>query len=74
MFAVWPENWRALNLFGDLMTQWNVGMSGPVGLRYEVLPVVFRLRQVPRSEQSDALDGLQVMESEALRYWRETRG
>lgn len=74
MLDVWPENWGALNLFGDLMTQWNVGMNGPVGLRYEVLPTVFRLRGIPASEREEAFDGLRVMESEALRYWRDRRG
>jgi hypothetical protein len=71
---VWPENWRALNIFGDMMTQWTVGMGGPVGLRYEALQAVLDLRSVPQDEREETFSGVQVMESEALRYWREHRG
>lgn len=36
-FEVWPENWPAFELFTRITTQWNVGMGGLVGLRYEAL-------------------------------------
>lgn len=33
-FAVWPENWAALQAFLSVQSQWAVGMSGPTGLDY----------------------------------------
>ena len=71
---MWPENWPVVETFAALMTQWNVGMSGPVGLRYESVPIVLRLRGVPRAEWADIFDGERVMESEALRVFAERRG
>ena len=34
---VWPDNWPAFEIFISLQTQWQVGMSGRTGLRYEAL-------------------------------------
>jgi hypothetical protein len=59
--------------FADLMTQWNMGQAGPVGIRYESIPVVLRLRAVPRGQWSEIFEGLRVMESEALRVFAEKR-
>lgn len=72
-FDVWPENWPAVQVFAGMTTQWNVGMAGPTGLRYESIPVVLRMRGVPRSEWADVFNGLQVMEAEALRFFAERR-
>lgn len=33
----WPDNWAAFELFASLQTQWNIGMNGRTGLRYEAL-------------------------------------
>lgn len=56
-----------------MRTQWNTGMNGPVGLRYESIPVALRQEQIPRDQWSDVIDGVQVMEQETLRIWREKR-
>lgn len=72
-FDVWPEHWLALHIFADLLTQWQVGYAGPVGLRYEVLPIVFDLRRVPRGKHQHVFTALRMMEQEALAYWREQR-
>lgn len=70
---VWPENWAAALAFAAMVTQWNVGMNGPVGLRYEVLPLVLRLRGVPRAQWAEVFDGLRIMEAEALAIFAERR-
>jgi hypothetical protein len=70
---VWPENWQAFRLFVALSTQWNVGMGGPTGIRYESIPTVLRLRAVPRGEWSLLFEQLRTMESEALKYFAERR-
>lgn len=56
-----------------MRTQWNVGFAGPVGLRYEALQLAMELENVPRSDWDDVMDGIQVMEYETLRIWREKR-
>ncbi len=33
-FAVWPENWDAVQAFLAVQTQWATGFSGPTGLDY----------------------------------------
>lgn len=49
-----------------------MGMGGPVGLDYNVLPTVFRLRGIPRSKWSEMFDLIQVMEVEALETMSES--
>jgi hypothetical protein len=63
---VWPENFEAVRLFIAMGTQWNVGMSGAIGLRYEALPAVMRLSGIPSAERRAAFDGLRIMERAAL--------
>lgn len=64
--AVWPENETTVRIFVAMGTQWNVGFSGAVGLRYEALPVVFDLLGVPGDERAAAFIGLRIMEHAAL--------
>lgn len=71
---VWPENWDAVQLFIALATQWQVGFNGPVGLRYEAVPMVLRLRGVPRSGWPMLFDQVRLMEAEALKFFAERRG
>lgn len=67
---VWPENWLAVQTFAALTTQWQMGgLGGPIGLRYEAIPVVLRLRGVPRAEWPALFDDLRTMESAALAYF-----
>ena len=63
---LWPENWSVVGLFLDLQTQWRMGMGGPVGLDYNVLPMLFRLNGIARKDQPEYFECLRVMESEAL--------
>jgi hypothetical protein len=62
---VWPEHQAPLAIFQRVATQWNVGMGGPTGLRYEaVYPLIERATP---DLFEDTLDCIQVMEREALR-------
>lgn len=66
---VWPENWPMVMIFCRLGTQWQVGMSGAVGLRYEaVYPLLDRLFA---DDWQQAFDDLQVLERAALDAMRE---
>lgn len=62
-----------MRVFRFLSTQWTVGFGGPTGLRYEVLPLALRINDVPRADWPDVIDGVRVLESEALRLWNEKR-
>ena len=68
---VWPENWRVVALFATLRTQWQTGMGGATGLRYEaVYPLLDRQYSDP-DEWDQAFDDIRVMEAAALRAMRE---
>jgi hypothetical protein len=63
---VWPENWPAYLLFTSLQTQWNVGMGGRAGLKYEALyPLLDRQTDTPEQWQQ-LFDDVRVMEYAAL--------
>lgn len=66
---IWPENWAALEVFSALQTQWRVGMAGPTGLDYAVLPVVMDLQGIAPAERAECFAGVQEMESEALKIF-----
>lgn len=68
---VWPENWPVVELFGRLGTQWNVGMSGPTGLRYEAIYPLLDRFVSDDEEWKQAFDDLQIMERAALDAMRE---
>lgn len=70
---MWPENWAALGVFLAMQSQWSVGMAGPVGMRYEALPLCMELEGVPRSEWPAVMAGLQELERETLRLARVKR-
>jgi hypothetical protein len=71
--AVWPENMTTVEVFIAMGTQWNVGMGGVIGLRYEALPTVLRLVGVPTADRRDVFTGLRVMERAALEEMRRGR-
>jgi hypothetical protein len=67
-YEIWPENKFALQVFDRIgPTQWSVvgradGAMVYIGLRYECLPMIFDLLDVPPTERADCLWGVQVME------------
>jgi len=64
--AVWLSNWQTMQVFADLLSQWNVGMNGVIGLRYEALPLVLELHGIEPEDRRDIFDGLRVMERAAI--------
>lgn len=66
--ACWPENWSAVMLFADLSTQWNVGMNGPIGLRYEAIPAVLHARK--QRATPELFNQLRTLERGALEAMR----
>ena len=71
---VWPDNLSAVNTFIAMGTQWRTGAMGATGLDYAALPAVMRLTGIPRCERPAVLDGLRIMEAEALKIMGERRG
>lgn len=71
---VYPDNWRTVLIFSDVLTQWRTGPGGLVGLDYGILPLVFRMREIPRDDRPELFDGIRVMESAALAAIREQNG
>jgi len=68
-FIVWEENWEIVMMFLRLQTQWNVSMSGVIGLKYEVLEWFCRLYLV--DDARAMLEGIQTMERAALKVLNE---
>jgi hypothetical protein len=66
-FEVWEENWDAVMMFLRMQTQWQVSMSGYVGLKYEVLLGTGGLCDLYNVEDhKDLFERLQIMEASAL--------
>lgn len=63
---LWPDNESAVSVFEAMSTQWQVGMSGVVGLNYSSLPIVFRMLKISAKYQSDIFESLRIMEGVAL--------
>lgn len=62
----WPEHHAVFQIFNRLSTQWQVGMGGATGLRYEALyPLIDRLG-LDSDEWDLLLDDIQTMEHAAL--------
>jgi hypothetical protein len=70
---IFPDNWKSVGVFMDMITQWRVGMSGAIGLDYNVLPVIWNARRIRLAERGDLLDDLQIMEQAALEQMREDK-
>ena len=67
-FEVWDCNWETVLVFIKMQTQWQVSMSGYVGLKYEVLLMAGGLFDLYNIEDRfDVLEGLQLMEVTALK-------
>jgi hypothetical protein len=60
-------------VFLRLQTQWQVGMAGPIGLRYEPLAFALEIEGVSRADWPATVDAVQSLEFETLRLYRESR-
>ena len=63
---VWPENWRAWQLFEAVGTQWRCGPSGVIGLDYGALDREMQLQDIPESEQLQLRYDIRLLEAVAL--------
>jgi IS5 family transposase len=73
VIEVWPENWQAFELFTRLQTQWQVGMAGPTGLRYEAAyPLIDRIAQDDK-QWDELLEDLRTLEIAALNQMAQDR-
>lgn len=65
---VWPENWRTVDVFCKMSTQWRHGFGGPTGLIYSELETILRLvgLEVTAEEQRELFEGVRTMERAAL--------
>ena len=67
LVEVWEEHWACFLIFTRLKTQWRVGMSGPTGMDYSLLPTLLDTFSVKQRDRGRVLESLLVMEDEALR-------
>jgi hypothetical protein len=70
---IYLDNLPAYNLFCYMGTQWNVGMAGATGLRYEVAHHKLDRMKLDPEEYEDRMDDLRIMEAEALTAMREAQ-
>lgn len=59
---VFPEHWEPMQVADAMMSQWNVGMGGVVGWRFESLPTVFRMLSMPLATQRRIWPDLRTLE------------
>lgn len=71
---LWPEHLAPFELFCAMLTQWRMGMAGPVGLDYAVLPWVADQLRFSARKLREAFRGLQAMERVALAIMAERQG
>ena len=67
---IYPDNVDTVRIFSDISTQWRGGASGVIGLDYNVLPMIFEMRQVKKKKRLEIFDGLKIMERAALTEMR----
>lgn len=59
--------------FMRVQTQWNVGMNGATGLRYEAIYPLLDREAKTTDEWEDLFDDLQVIERAALKQMSDNR-
>lgn len=64
---VWPENWKAFQVFRRLGNRWLYGMNGPVSLDMSSYHLFTQRCRVRLQEWDDVFDCILIMENEALR-------
>lgn len=68
---VFEDNHSAFDLFCYLGTQWNVGMAGATGLKYEVAHHKLDRLHLEPDEYEIRMSDLRIMEATALDVMRE---
>lgn len=69
---VWPENWPAWILFCEVGTQWRVGMSGAIGLDYNVLFARMDRHGLSHDDWENRFDDIRHLEAAALTQMHES--
>ena len=65
-YELWPDTEPSVMVFAAMRTQWRVGMNGPTGLDYGVLPLVMKMEGVPVRDQTHVFNDIRYMERAAL--------
>jgi hypothetical protein len=68
---VFEDNYPAFDLLCYMSTQWNVGMAGATGLKYEVAHHKLDRARLDPDEYEIRMQDLRIMEQEALKVMRE---
>jgi len=63
---VWPDNMPAVRVFVAMSTQWRSAGYGATGLDYNALPVVLRMKGIPRTDWPDIFESIRNLEDSAL--------
>lgn len=66
IISLWPDNWLSFGVFAGMSTQWRIGASGVIGLDYNALNTVMKLKGVKKKQRKKVFNDVQVMEAEAL--------
>ena len=71
--GVWPDNWKTVNLFRQVLTQWRVGFSGAYALDY--MPVFYLMDRMSLAhrEYDEIFEGIRTMEDAALEIMRDQK-
>lgn len=67
----WPENEKALQIFGTFATQWITGPGGVIGWNYLPAMQYMAMHRYKPARQDHLLGLFRVIESEALAIFRE---
>lgn len=67
---MWDENWPALEVFVDNMTQWRVGAAGPIGLDYNVFHSALSRKNLSNEDFDAMMLDIGIIERAALREMR----
>ena len=71
---MWPQNWRAVQLFSECATQWRTSAGGATGLDYVAVLAIMKLHGYSKKQQKKLLADIGVMEAEALEVMSERNG
>lgn len=70
---VLEDNLPAVRVWFAVQTQWRIGLDGPSGLDYAVLPAVLGLFGIRRKQRGEVFAALRILEGETLVIWRDRR-
>jgi hypothetical protein len=70
-FEILEENWEVVHLFLRLYSQWNYSQGVTIGLNYQSIEFILKVEKIDSCQWRDLMDGIQIMEAEALRVYRE---